>query len=168
MRAVALMEKASTIHIFGYASTGAVVREFEFKLQMAGLTARAVTDTNIMRMFAATVSASDVVLAVVPSILLRDVYLSLGACRERGCPVLALTSLDSPKLDELVDLKFITTDRIASRDSLTLSNNFIYLYVIDVLYAALLDRNPKMARRKRDSDAILDMHQTSDNFFYQY
>lgn len=168
MSAVAMLETAPAIHIFGFANTGIVAREFEFKLQMTGLNARAITDTNIMRMFSATVEKSDVVFAIVPSILLRDIYISLGACKERGAKVLALTSFDSSKLDDLVDLKFITSDRITTQNSLALSNNFVYLYVLDVLYAALLDRNPEMLRKKRDSDAFLDMHQTSDNYFYQY
>lgn len=168
VRAVSCLEAARAIHLFAYAGAAIVAREFEFKLQLAGLTARAVTDTNLFRVAAAAVEASDVVVAIVPTVLLRDVHLSLAVCKECGAKVMALTSLDSPKLDEMVDFKLITSDRITVRDAFSFSNNFIYLYVVDVLYAALLDRNPEMRRKKRDADAVLDMHQTSDNYFYQY
>lgn len=168
IRVVACLEEARAVHIFAYAGAAVVAREFEFKLQLAGLTARAIIDTNLMRVAAATVENTDAVVAIVPTVLLRDVHLSLSACKESGAKVLALTSSDSPKLDEIVDHKLITSDRITARNALSLSNNFIYLYVVDVLYAALLDRNPEMRRKKRDADAFLDMHQASDNYFYQY
>ncbi len=67
-----------------------------------------------------------------------------------------------------VDFKFVTSDKITSRNALSLSNNLVYLYVVDVLYAALLADNKALRRKKLNSDALLGANQTVDNYLFEY
>ncbi len=168
VKAVACLGEADAIHIFAYGSASVIARELEFRLQMVGLNAKAATDTNIMRMFATGVRSGDVVVAIVPTILMRDVYQTVAVCKDKGAKIVTITSSDSPRLDDVADFKFITSDKITARHSLSLSNNLLYLFVIDVLYGALLDRDKSLRQKKRDSDAYLGMNQMMDNHFFDY
>ncbi len=167
-RAAECLKTADNIYVFGYINTAFTARELDLKLRMVGLNSRSVTDTNTMRMFATGARAGDLVAVIAPTILIRDIYHSVATCKDKGARILTITSYDSPKLNDLVDFKFITSDKITTRNSLSLSNNLVYLYVVDVLYAALLAGDKGLRQKKLNSDALLGINQTADNYLFEY
>jgi DNA-binding MurR/RpiR family transcriptional regulator len=167
-RAAECLRSANTIHIFGCINTAFTARELDLKLRMVGLNTRTVTDTNAMRMFAASAGEGDLVVAIAPTILTRDIYHSVTAAKDKGARILTITSYDSPKLNALVDFKFVTSDKITTRNALSLSNNLVYLYVVDVLYAALLSGDKILRQKKLNSDALLGINQAADNYLFEY
>ncbi len=162
------IRSAAAIRIFAYANATFTAMELEFKLNMLGLNARAVWDSNTMRMFASAARAGDLAIAIAPTILLKDIHQAVAMCKDKGGKVLTITSYDSPKLNDLVDFKFITSDKITARNSLALSNNLLFLYVVDVIYAALLDSDKSLRQKKLNSDALLSASQTSENYLLEY
>lgn len=166
--AVAALKQAACIYVFAYATTASAALELVFKLNMIGFHAKAVTDASSMRMYASCVQSRDLVVAIVPSILMRDIYQAIALCKERGVKILAITGYDSPKLSSMVDFKFITSDKITARNSLALSNTLTALYVVDVLYATLLDSDRALRQKKLNSDAMLGMNQMMDNYLLEY
>lgn len=166
--AVNAIKSASCVYIFAYSNTAFVAAELEFKLQMVGLNVKTVTDTNTMRIFAAGARSQDLVIVIVPTILMRDIYQAVTICKDRGADVLTITSYDSPKLNDLVDYKFITSDKITARNSLSLSNSLMYLFVTDVIYGALLESDRSLRQKKLNSDAMLGNNQLIDNYMLEY
>lgn len=168
MLAVENIKHAKNIYIFAFSNTAFVAEELEFKLNMVGIPAKAVTDINNMRVFAGNIQTGDLAVVIAPSILMRDIYQAVTTCKDRGAKILTITSYDSPKLNDLVDFKFITSDKITSRNPVSLSNNLAFLYVVDVLYCALLENDKALRQKKLSSDAMLNNLQMMDSYMLEY
>lgn len=167
-RAVEQIKRAPHIYIFAFSYTSAIAQELELKLSMVGIPARAITDINSMRVFASNVQTDDLAVVIVPTILMRDIYHVVTTCKDKGAKILSITSYDSPKLSDLVDFKFVTSDKITTRNSVSLSNSLMFLFVIDVLYSLLLESDRALRQKKLNSDAILNNQQMMDNYLFEY
>lgn len=168
LRAADAMRNAPHIFIFSLSYTGFVARELEFKLSMVGLYAKAVSEPANIRVYSGCVSKGDLVIVIAPTLLMRELYQAITICRERGATILSITSYDSPKLSTLVDFKFIISDRITTQNSVSVSNNLMFLYVTDVLYCALLESDKTLKQRRLNSDSILNSQQTMDSYFFEF
>lgn len=170
VQAADAIRRAEHTFIFSLPQTSLVAHEFELKLSMLGLFAQATDSLGRARIFASTVGPEDLVIAIAPSLLISDLYQAVSACKERGAKLITITSYDSPKLGNLVDYKFIISDKITTQNSLANSNNLMFLYVLDVLYCALLGNDKTLKNRRLNSDAILNsqQQQRADHFFYEF
>lgn len=167
-RAAAEMYKASHIYIFSMSYTRFVAQQLEFRLGMVGLYAKAITDLNDVRILASGIGRDDVVLVIAPTLLVRELYQALSICHGNGAVVISITSYDSPKLGDLIDYKFIISDKITTQNSVSISNNLMFLYVTDILYCALLDKDKSLRQRRLNSDSILDSQHRMDNSFFEF
>ena len=167
-RAAAEMYKASHIYIFSMSNTRFVAQQLEFRLGMAGLYSKAVTDLNDARILASGIGRDDVVLVIAPTLLVKELYQAISICHGNGAVVISITSYDSPKLSDLIDHKFIISDKITTQNSVSISNNLMFLYVTDVLYCALLDKDKNLRQRRLNSDSILDSQHRMDNSFFEF
>jgi DNA-binding MurR/RpiR family transcriptional regulator len=168
IEAAAAIKAAARIYVFSVASTALSSAELEFKLSMVGLNAKGVSDANTMRMLALGVQSRDLVAVIVPNIVARDIYQAVSMCKEHGAKILIITSHDSPKLGDLADYKFVTSDKIVTRNALSLSGNLVSLYVIDVIYSALLAGDRNLRQRKLNSDAVIDSNQLINNYMLDF
>jgi DNA-binding MurR/RpiR family transcriptional regulator len=167
-KAAEAAKAASFITIFAFSSTAFVAAELEHKLSLVSLRSKVVPDVDLMRIAAVNIGRSDLAIFIVPTILNRDIYPIASACKERGALVMAVTSYDSPKLDDLVDFKFITSDRITARNSLVMSNSLMFLFAIDVFFAAILNGDKPLRQKKLESDASMRSGQALDNYMLEY
>lgn len=166
--AVECIKQAKQIYIFSFSFTEIIAKELEFKLTSIGMYAKSVTDLISMRVVAANLNKGDLVFAVAPTLLSRDNYSLIEACKEQDAKVISITSFDSPKMNELVDYKFITSDKITAQNAISLSNNLIFLFVVDVIYTALLKSNKAFVQKKLKSDAVIDSQQTTNNTIFEF
>lgn len=162
------LRTARHIFIFALSYTAYVAREFEFKLGMAGLHAKAVIDMSDIRICVNNLTPDDLVMVIAPTLMTRDLYHAVITCKDKGTTLISVTSYDSPKLASLVDYKFIISDKITTRNSVSISNNLMFLFVSDVLYCALLERDKTLKQRRLSNDAILNSAQTTDNYFFEF
>ena len=167
-RAAAEMYKASHIYIFSMSYTRFVAQQLEFRLGMVGLYAKAITDLNDARILASGIGRDDAVLVIAPTLLVRELYQAISICHGNGAVVISITSYDSPKLGDLIDYKVIIGDKITTQNSVSISNNLMFLYVADVLYCALLDKDKSLRQRQLNSDSILDSQHRMDNSFFEF
>lgn len=167
-RAAAAMRKAAHIYIFSPSYACFVAEDLEFRLSMVGLYAKSVKAVSDLRIFSRCVGKEDLILIIAPSLLTRELYQSINICHEKGASIISITSYDSPKLTELIDYKFIISDKITTQNALSLSNNLIFLYVTDVLYCALLDSDKTLRQRRLDSDSILSAQQQLENYMFDF
>lgn len=168
LKAAKALKAAAHIYIFSNSLTALVAKELELRLGMVGIHAKAVTDIGDIRIYSGNVTRDDFVIAVAPSLLIRDFYNAIIVCRDNGAGLLSITSYDSPKLAGIIDYKFIISDKITTRYSVSISNTLMYLYVADVLYCALLESDKSLKQRRINSDSILSSQQQMDNFFFEY
>ncbi len=162
------LRTADHIFIFALSYTAYVARELEFKLTMAGLHAKTAVDISDIRICVNNLTADDLVVVVAPTLMMRDLYHAIVTCKDKGATLLSITSYDSPKLNSLVDYKFIISDKITTRNSVSISNNLMFLFVADVLYCCLLERDKNLKQRRLSNDAILNSTQSSDNYFLEF
>lgn len=167
-RAAAEIQKASHVYIFSTSYTRFIAQEFEFRLGMVGIYAKAIYDLTDARIIANGIGREDVILVIAPTLLVRELYQAISICRENGAVIISITSYDSPKLSNLIDYKFIISDKITTQNSVSISNNLMFLYVTDVLYCALLDRDKSLRQKRLDNDSILDNLHRMGNSFFEY
>ena len=135
---------------------------------MIGIKAKAITNITDMYLCAANVQPADAVIFIVHTIIMRDIFHSLNTCRDRNATIISITSYDSPKLDDLVDYKFVTSDKITAKNAISISNNLVFLFVLDVIYSYLLESDKTLRQRKLSNEAIINNHQMLDNYLFDY
>lgn len=167
MQAAESMQHANHIYLLSTSYTRYIAQELEYKLCTVGLYAKAVTDLGDARIFTGYVGRGDLVLVIAPTLLVRELYQAISECREKGCSIISVTSYDSPKLSSLIDYKFIISDKITTKNSVSISNNLMFLYVTDLLYCALLERDKELKQRRLNSDSILSSQHRMDNYFFE-
>jgi DNA-binding MurR/RpiR family transcriptional regulator len=167
IKAADALRTVSHIFIFALFDTAYVAHELEFKLSMAGLRAKAVVDISDIRICANNLAADDLVVVIAPTLMMRDLYHAIITCKDKGATLVSITSYDSPKLNSLVDYKFIISDKITTQNSVSISNNLMFLFVTDVLYCGLLERDKSLKQRRLSNDAILNSTQSTDNYFFE-
>lgn len=167
-QAAAAMRQAAHIYIFSTPHTAMVAKELEYRLWLVRIYAKAVTDINDIRICANCVTKDDVIITIAPTLLTRDFYNAIALCKDNAASIISITSYDSPKLSNLIDYKFIISDKITTRYSVSISNNLVFLYITDVLYCALLEGDKSLKQRRLNSDSILNSHQRMDNYFFEF
>ncbi|MBE6828593.1 MAG: MurR/RpiR family transcriptional regulator [Ruminococcaceae bacterium] len=165
---VECIKQSKQIYIFSFSLTEIIAKELEFKLTSVGMYARSVTDPTSMHVIAANLKKDDLVIAIAPTIFMKDAHMLIETCKDHDVKVISITSFDSPKMNELVDYKFITSDKITAQNAISLSNNLIFLYVVDVIYTALLKSDKALMQKKLKSDAVVNNQQTMNNSIFDY
>ena len=168
LEAVNFIKEAKNIHIFSLANVALVAKELEFKLDQIGIKSRVCTDILDIRIQASNINSEDLSVFVAPTIMMRDIYQIATASLEQGAKNLTITSYDSPKLNDISNFKFIISDKIIANNSISLSNNLMYLYIIDILYSTLLAKDKTLRQKKLNSDAIINNHQVMDSYGFDY
>lgn len=100
--------------------------------------------------------------------MMKDIYQAASASIDRGGKNLTITSVDSPKLSDISDYKFIVSDKLIANNTTALSDNLMYLYVIDIIYSALLKSDKALRQKKLNSDALINNSQTMDSYAFEY
>lgn len=168
LEAVNYIKAARNIHIFSLSNVALIARELQFKFDQIGIRSKSYTDIIDMRIQATNIIEGDLSIFIAPTIMLRDIYQIANASIERGAKNLTITSYDSPKLNDISDYKFIISDKIVANNSVSLSNNLLFLYIVDVIYTALLGSDKSLRQKKLNSDAILNNYQMMDSYGFDY
>lgn len=163
---VETIKQAEMVYVFALSETSFAANELASKLGLVGIRAKSVTNVTDIRIEASHMKKSDFAIFIVSTLFVRDLVPSISMCRERGAKTLAITSYESPQLSTLMDYKLVTSDTITAHNSVSISNNLIFLYVIDVLYTVLLDSDKNLRSKKLQSDALRNQNQILDNYLY--
>jgi len=152
------------IYVFGLPDTSPVALEFANKLTLVGIPNKAVCDITNIQMECSHLGKSDFVVFILSTVFERDILPVLQLMHEREAKSLIITSYDAPQLESLADMKLITSDIITTQNAMSISNNLIFLYVVDVLYASLLDSDRSLREKKMNSDAMLRMQRNLNDY----
>lgn len=168
VKAADAIKKASNVYIFSYSSNALIAKEAEYKLSVIGIKAKSITNITDMYICTANVQPTDTIIFIVNTIIMRDIFHCLNTCRDKNATIITITSYDSPKLDVLVDYKFVTSDKITAKNSISISNNLVFLFVLDVIYSYLLENDKALRQKKLSNEAIINNHQMLDNYLFDY
>lgn len=160
------IDKAQHVYIFAMQRTALVAQELEFKLNMAGVHARTIIEVTNMKVCINNITPNDLVIIIAPTVMNKDLYQTLVQCKEKDATLITLTSYDSPKLIGLTNYKFIISDKISTKHSVSLSNNLAYLYVIDVIYCSLLKQSKERKKRRLNNNIALDSLSATSDLYY--
>ena len=156
------------INLYALANTTFAAREFRYKLELAGIRAKEYTDPLSISLQVTNTSPGDLSIFIARSIMMKDIYQAANASIDRGGKNLTITSVDSPKLNDIADYKFIVSDKLIANNTTALSDNLMYLYVTDIIYSALLKSDKALRQKKLNSDALINNSQTMDSYVFEY
>lgn len=162
------IRQAKNVNIFALPNTAFIARELRFKLEMVGIRAKEFTDPLNISLQASNVSRGDLSIFITRSIMIKDIYQAATTSLDRGGKNLTITSVDSPKLNDISDYKFIVSDKVVAENYVSLSNSIMYLYVTDVIYGALLKNDKGLRQKKLSSDALLNNIQSMDSRAFEF
>lgn len=168
LQAVEMIGNAKNINIYALANTAFVAMEFRYKLELAGIRAKEFVDPLNINLQVANTAPGDLSVFIARSIMMKDIYRSASASIDRGGKNLTITSVDSPKLNDISDYKFIVSDKLIASNTTALSDNLMYLYVTDIIYSALLKNDKVLRQKKLNSDAMINNSQTMDSYVFEY
>lgn len=166
--AAEIIKNAKNINLFALASTSFAAREFRYKLELVGIRAKEFTDPLSISLQVNNTLPGDLSIFIARSIMMKDIYQAASTSTERDGKNITVTSVDSPKLSDLSDYKFIVSDKLIANNTTALSDNLMYLYVTDIIYSALLKNDKGLRQKKLSSDALINNSQTMDSYVFEY
>jgi DNA-binding MurR/RpiR family transcriptional regulator len=168
IQAAERLKSSPRVYIFANAVTQGAALDIEFRLTTVGVAAKAITDLDFFRVVVSNIQSEETALLVVPSVS-RPLYQAALTAKDRGAFVIAAISCDSPKLNDALDFKFVASDKIIARNSVSLSANMMFLFVMDVLFSAMLKNDKSLRKKKLNSDAaIMGSSQMVENYMLDY
>jgi RpiR family carbohydrate utilization transcriptional regulator len=129
--AVALVDSAHRIDLYGFGSSGVVALDAQTKFFRYGIPANAYSDPYLVSMSLNVLQAGDVVIAISKSGALPELQTAVERVRELGVRVIAVTAPDSP-LAALADvvLPAGVDDAVADRSMVA---RLLHLALLDAL-----------------------------------
>ena len=148
-KAVAALENASHIHIFGTGSSAPVVLDAYYRFSCLGLPVSFVVDTFMQTVSATGLGAGDVALVVSHTGRTEKSLAIAERATKLGAVVIGLTSFLGSPLTELAEVALVTAAGETTFREGTMASRLAQLSVVDALYVA-------MANRKGDASQQLD------------
>lgn len=161
------IRNASHIYIYSLYSTNFVALDLEFRLGMVGFRVKVLTNAAEILINSYYVRSNDAVIILAPTILVETLLQAATICKENGATVISITCYDSLRSNDVIDYKFIASDRITANHSASISNNLVYLYITDIIYSILLENDKSLKQQRLQNDVLLSNSQRIDKSYYE-
>lgn len=166
--AASLITLARKVYLLSIYTTSFVSDEFAFKLGQIGLDVTTLKENLEIQLAIENMTSDSLLIAVVPSVLSRDVIPLLSKIKKKDVKIILVSSNDSPKITNLTDIKFIIPDHMMAKNSLAISNSLMNSLVFDIIFATILRDNRGLRQRKFSSDTIINSFQAADSTIYEW
>jgi DNA-binding MurR/RpiR family transcriptional regulator len=163
--AITLSRKIFILSIY---TTSFISDEFAFKLRQIGLEVTTLKETLEAQLSIENMNSDSLLIAVVPSVISKDVIPFLSNIKKKHVKTMLLSGNDNPKINDLIDIKMITPDRVMANNPLVLSNTPMISLIFDIIYATILRDNRGLRQRKLSSDTIINSFQSADSSKYEW
>lgn len=157
-RAVAALESAGRIDLYGLGNSGIIAMDAELKLQRIGCNARSALDGHRQAICAATLDKGDVVMLFSYYGETRDLLEALDIAKGRGATTIAVTRVGKSSLSTRADIVL----SVASMEQLTrsgaMTSRLVMLNMVDMLFTCISSRQYDQVRPvlERTAQAIHD------------
>lgn len=166
--AASLITLSRKIFVHSVYNTSFVSEEFAFKLKQIGLDVTSLKENLEAQLAIENMNSDSLLFAVVPSVISKDFIPFLSSIKKKNVKVILIASNDNPKINDLVDIKFLTPDHVMTNNPLAISNSIMISLLLDIIYATLLRDNRGLRQKKMSSDTIINSFQTADSAIYDW
>lgn len=156
------------VFILSIYNTSFISKEFAFKLRQLGMEVTTLNENLETQLAIENMSSDSVLIAVVPSVITRDIIPFLTKIKQKNVKLILISSNDNPKISDMIDIKFIIPDHMSANNSLVLTNSVMISLVFDVIFATILRDNRGLRQRKLSSDTIINSYQSADSAIYEW
>jgi len=139
--ATTLLE-ARTVLVVGFASSAITAKEIEYRLTRFGINAVAVSDDQVQRMRAVSLTPEDVLFMVSFSGTTKRIISAGEVAREAGAKTMCLTNFAQSPVSELSDIRLVTAVHIDPLRAEIVSR-VPMAFVLDVLFDQMLRQDEK-------------------------
>ncbi|PIJ52331.1 RpiR family transcriptional regulator [Erwinia sp. OLTSP20] len=151
-----LLKEARRIVLVGIGASGLVAKDFSWKLMKIGISAVAEQDMHALLASVQALSNEDVLLAISYSGERREINLAAQEARHCGATVLAFTGFTPNSLQQCAHHCLYTVAEEQTTRSAAVSSTAAQLALTDLLFMALIQRDPERAGHHiRHSEALV-------------
>ena len=144
-RVINLIKNANRIYTFGVGASGMVCNDIYFKLSRIGKNIVYHTDSHIQLASLSNATEKDLVIGVSYSANTREVFAAFEIAKQRGIPTVSITGQGNGNLDALSTycLKVPRHEKSIRSAAITSRNDSLFL--VDLLYLGLLQKDESRA-----------------------
>ena len=144
-RVINLIKNANRIYTFGVGASGMVCNDIYFKLSRIGKNIVYHTDSHIQLASLSNATEKDLVIGVSYSANTREVFTAFEIAKQRGIPTVSITGQGNGNLDALSTycLKVPRHEKSIRSAAITSRNDSLFL--VDLLYLGLLQKDESRA-----------------------
>ncbi|TDX45129.1 RpiR family transcriptional regulator [Halanaerobium congolense] len=135
-RAVAAVEKADNIYIFGIGASGLVAKDLEYKLMRIKKTVIYYSDTHAQLSSAANMENTDLAIAISYSGQSLEVYEALKTAKKRGAETIAISKYGDNPLNRIADIKLQVAGSEKNLRLGAITSRIAQLTAVDILFVA--------------------------------
>ncbi|WP_085524800.1 MurR/RpiR family transcriptional regulator [Tuberibacillus sp. Marseille-P3662] len=153
--AVAAIQNAGTIHLFGVGASGVIAQDAQQKLMRINKSAVALTDMHMVAMNIANVKQGDVVFGISFSGETEEVVKILELAKHRRAITMSLTSYGTTPVSKIADINlYISASQEAVFRSAATSSRLAQLHLIDILFMCVVTNQYEDSVRRLDEARI--------------
>ena len=143
-----LLKQARRIVLVGIGASGLVAKDFSWKLMKIGISAVAEQDMHALLASVQALEVGDVLLAISYTGERREINLAAQEAQRIGATVLAFTGFTPNTLQQSASHCLYTVAEEQTTRSAAISSTTAQLALTDLLFMALIQRDPERADRK--------------------
>lgn len=140
-KAVAAVEKADNIYIFGIGASGLVAKDLEYKLMRIKKTVIYYSDTHAQLSSAANMESTDLAIAISYSGQSLEVYEALKTAKKRGAETIAISKYGNNPLNELANIKLQVAGSEKNLRLGAITSRIAQLTAVDILFVAFAKKD---------------------------
>lgn len=145
-RLTGMLDHAGRIFVYGIGNSGYAAREFTLRFMRIGLYMEAVTDPDIMEMYASLATEQTLIIGVSLSGCTAELLQSLKTARSRRASVVLITANDDPALLDYGN-EILLVANIKNKDlSVLISPQFPILSMMDLFFSYYLSEHTEKKR----------------------
>lgn len=156
--AIDMLHTANAIHFFGVGTSGITALDAQSRFLRIGKQTRAITDSHLQAMSAATLSMGDVVIGLSISGSTRDTIESLKIAKENGAKTIAITYFKRSPITQYADIVLTGGMKESPLEGGSLSAKISQLFVVDILWTglALLEKDHSLKMQQKTAQAVVN------------
>ena len=139
--AIAALNQAQQIDLYGVATSGIVALDFYQKLIRIGKRATAFSDPHMQITSAANLQPGDVAFAISYSGDTPETYDALMCAKERGATTISLTKFGSNCIADIADIKLFASSLEEGMRRGDMASRIAQLHVVDILFSAMVSEH---------------------------
>ena len=158
-KAVAAIENADNIYIFGIGASGLVAKDLEYKLMRIKKTVIYYSDTHAQLSSAANMESTDLAIAISYSGQSLEVYEALKTAKKRGAETISISKYGKNPLNEIANIKLQVAGSEKNLRLGAITSRIAQLTAVDILFVAFAKKD-----FSKISDYLKNTRESVENF----